>query len=202
MSYVEVFKVEANGDVVSYNTAPNNHAGAPVVWEDLAKRHGFSNSPYVMADIDGLERMWKSIGTGKLERWEELVLVCTFDHIWVPRELVVEASEAIDRFYHERGRRENWKGEITRIDYTLGTVARLMKEIVEKDPSAAGVAFNMCSANSSYWYVHDSQEEWDEGVSDPRPYNVLTDKEQLCGPYKGKTAESIADILAQGTADA
>ena len=53
--------------VVSYGDVRNNHAGAPMIWDDLAKRHGFSSSPYVLSDMKGLEALWGSIGNGKLD---------------------------------------------------------------------------------------------------------------------------------------
>jgi hypothetical protein len=184
MSYVEIFKVERSGDVVSYGTVRNNHAGAPAIWNDLAKRHGFSDSKYVLMDSKGLESLWESIGTSKLERWEEVLLGCTLDFVWVPPCLVVEAARAFERWYKERG-----EGIVA----TTAGIARMMQEIAETDPGA-GVAFNMCSAVTPYWYVNDGPcEEDDEAVF--RPYNVITDREQLSGEYQGKTAECLSVVL-------
>jgi hypothetical protein len=185
MSYVEIFVIEANGDVVSYSEVRNNHACAPMIWQDLANRHSFSASSYVLGDAEGLEALWSSIGSGELTRWEELVLVCTFDFIWVPRELVRESAEAFRRWFRRISK------DKPNLVSTAAGVGRQLLEILDKCPDCLGVAFNMCSANESFWSVYA-----DEGrMEASRAYNILTDGEQLWGEYAGKRAESIAQIL-------
>jgi hypothetical protein len=158
-----------------------------MIWDDLAKRHGFSSSPYILSDMKGLEALWGSIGKGKLEHWEELVLACTFDFVWVPRELVQEAAEGFKRWFARIS-----EGKPNLVPTAAG-IGRVMLEILEKHPDCLGVAYNMCSANSAFWYVYESDEDREIGVD--RPYNILTDAEQPTGQYKSKKPESVAEIL-------
>jgi len=56
----------------------------------------------------------------------------------------------------------------------------------------------MCSANSPFWRLYETEEDREAGVD--RRYNILTDAEQPTGEYQGRKPVSIADIL-QGTSN-
>jgi len=187
MSYVEVLQVQENGDVTSFEKVGNGHGYAPFAWQDLATRHGFSSSRYVMGDDDGINRLWSSVGKGVLQRWEEVLLVGTFDFVWFPRELAGELADALDRFYDERAKPKNTVA-------TTAGIARAIRRIL-MDPTALGIALHVCSAIASFWTYPNKE-------TDLRPYNVLRDGEKPAGTsYAGKRATNALDEL-KGASDA
>jgi hypothetical protein len=176
VSYVEVFVVEQNGDVVSFGATSNNHGFAPLVWDKLGEQYEVPREDPrfpLMMDKQALEALWNKCGTGELDPLDDLLLAATFDRIWVKRKLVPDLIKAC-RAFHERHIAGRY------VD-TVARTADMMGRLLEECPDAIGVAFNMCSANEPFWSWYDEEED------DHVQYNVLT-REEHPGPgeYAGK----------------
>lgn len=186
MSYVTIYKIEANGDVVEYGEGSNNHVFAPIVWDVLGYKYKYMNKalhPYSLMD-PGLKDMWKAWPDPKMPRLEQVLLGATFDFMWCKREQVPELIEACEWFLrehvHKKRMERNYKGEMEERGYDDRALAgdpdemmgfdgkmqkvlsprkgiiRCLKEIYE-DPTSRGIAFNCCSAVGSFWNVYDVQ---------------------------------------------
>ena len=70
MSYVEIYRVDAEGDVTSYDSASNNHHFAPLVWEYLTVQYGLhpTGKPYDLKPAWHYEPLCALFCKGKLER--------------------------------------------------------------------------------------------------------------------------------------
>jgi hypothetical protein len=176
MSYVEIFVVQKNGEVVSFATVQNNHGFAPLVWDKLGEQYKVPKKMPefpLMMNPEALQALWDKCGTGELDPLDDLLLAATFDRIWVKRELVPDLIKAC-RTFHERY-------IAGRYVETVRASAAVMERLLEECPEALGVAFNMCSANEPFWCWYD--EEADDHVR----YNVLTHEEHPGpGEYAGK----------------
>ena len=190
MSYVEVFSINPEGNVISFGSARNNHGGAPMIWEHLIRKYGFSNQPYILSDMEALNRLWQCCGNNVYERWEDVLLAATFDHIYIPPHLtpnlMEEVADSFERFCNEVAKPQN-KVE------TTGEIATLLRKILtqgnhDPQPICWGAAFNMCSAVSPFW-------NWEDEEGDSRPYNIFTDAEQTHGEYAGTTPVSLVEAL-------
>jgi len=184
MSYVEVFRVDKDGDVVSYDTARNNHGFAPLVWEKLGEKYEVprTNEYYLMMDKPALEATWKLRGEGKLDRLDNVLMGATFDRVWVKREDVPLLVEACRRF-----NRDHIAG--AKLVDTVDRTADLLEMMFKEFSDDLGVAFNMCSANGAFWHVRVPCSECGCTCNgDTRPYNVKTDDEQPDGEYYGESA--------------
>lgn len=179
MSYVTIFQVMANGDVLEVGEGSNNHTFAPLVWNYLGKKYGYGDDVMAYGKREDLKRMWKEWPSPKMTRLEHILLGATFDHVWIPRELLPELIEACELFYKEYiapvRMERNWKGVLEPQSYDSRTlmgdefanppgteyhnkhygrkgIIPCLKEILE-DPTSRGVAFNCCSAVSDFWSV-------------------------------------------------
>lgn len=171
MSYVEVYVVHKNGNVVSYGLARNNHCFAPIVWEVLAKKHKFSNSPYIMSDLPGLQKLWDACFKKPLTEDESFMLAATFDFTWISAADggLKKLCRVLREFY-------------TRYGAALVPTMLEMATIIENaqrelGDDVRGIAFNACSANTPFWLVDEI---------DSRAFNVDTDAGgHPYGQYKG-----------------
>lgn len=161
MSYVEVFKVEADGDVVSFDSeARNNHVFAPLVWSILCEKYGYSQG-HGRYDDPGVAAMWKEWPSPKMTRAEQVLLGATFDRVWVKKDLIPELIEACQEFYNTYFTSpqpcKNWMGQTEFRSYDdraiVGVIVALIG--ISEDSTARGAAFNCCSAVTPFWYVSD-----------------------------------------------
>lgn len=186
MSYVTVYAVHPNGEVLHFGEARNNHGYSPIVWDHLARKYSFSQDRYLMGDTLGLERLWRSCGTGVMSKQEDILLGSTFDRVWIRKDGLERLLEAQEVFYREVVLPGKF---VETIAGCMDFERRAMKEI----EGLLGIAFNQCSAVSSFWnlpYERDVEEDYLY-----RPYNVLTDAEAQFGEYKGKRGwELMADL--------
>lgn len=176
MSYVTIYQIEANGDVVECAEGSNNHVFAPIVWDMLGYKYGFMNKalhPYSLAD-PGLNKLWTTWPDPKMTRMEQVLLGATFDRVWIKREMLPELIEACEWFLREHVLKPhpalNWKTNQMEDSFfdsralagcTEGPeslrrkgIIPALKEIYE-DPTARGAAFNCCSAVAPFWSVKD-----------------------------------------------
>lgn len=172
MSYVTIYRVEANGNVIEEGEGSNNHTFAPLIWQILGYKHGYMNKalhPYSLMD-PGLMVMFKDWPSPKMSRLEQILLGSTFDFVWVKRDLLPELIEACEWFLNEHVLKVNdWRtgapAQATYDNRTLqgdGTdsihkregIIACLKRIYE-DPTTLGAAFNCCSAVQSFWNVYD-----------------------------------------------
>lgn len=166
MSYVTIYRVEADGDVAWLGEAKNNHGFAPVVWDTFITKYNAPGSG--PREADRYRPLWALYGssaaakdyTGKvLSRADDLLLGATFDRVWVPSELVPELIASMRAFHEAHILPRNYV-------QTIADAADLIEK--ELDPTDRGIAFNMCSAVESFWQV-------DDEIGDCRPYNIDLD---------------------------
>jgi hypothetical protein len=155
MSYVTIYFVQADGEVLEVAKASNNHVGAPLVWKMLGSMYGYLNPalhPYTLAD-PGIPAMWSEWPSPRMGRTENLLLGSTFDNVWIAREALPELIVGWEEFleYVHAGGFDDRAA--------VGIIAALRQ--AHGDATVRGVAFNMCSANESPWEVEDEDcGEW------------------------------------------
>ena len=120
-----------------------------------------------------MHSLCRIIGSGDMDRWEELILACTLDCVWVPTRLLLEVSEAFSRFY----RQENEKrGSIVPTTRQISMMLEQMRGMF--GVSMIGAGFNMCAEVPPFWEVYT-----DGGT---KPYNVFSEENHETGMYVGK----------------
>ncbi len=179
MSYVEIFRITESGDVLTYDTARNNHGYAGIVWQYLMVQYGLhaTGRPYELNPPWNYEPLWAKFDDGSLEPLDRILLGSTFDRVWVKKETLHDLIKA-QRAFHEKYIVPN------DIADTISKTADVIEALLAEDPSILGVAFNMCSANEPYWQVREDEE--------PRTYNIFADKDLPLGG-EGKPAWELSD---------
>lgn len=164
MSFVTVYAIRPNGDAALLGEAKNNHGFAPLVWQKLMVQYGLhpTGSPYDLKPAWHYEPLWSLLGTGKLERSDELLLGITLDRAWIGRALVPELIKSM-RAFHTRYIVPN------NLVRTISDAADVLDGWLVECPDDRGVAFNMCSACSSFWEVYDRE------TDESRNYNIDRD---------------------------
>jgi hypothetical protein len=102
------------------------------------------------------------MGTGKLERGDELLLGATLDRVWISRALVPELIKAM-RAFHDRYIAPK------KLVRTISEAADTLDEWLTSSTDDRGVAFHMCSATESFWTIYDSE------TDETRCYNIDRD---------------------------
>lgn len=161
MSYVTIYRIDADGDVERLGEAKNNHGFAPLVWDKLMAQYRITPTGPRWGD-DYYQPLWGLSGTGKLKRHEDILLGATFDRVWISRALVPELVEAM-RAFHQRYIVPN------NLVHTISDAADILAKWMPEHPTDRGVAFNMCSAVESFWTVYDGE------LDESRPYNIDRD---------------------------
>lgn len=192
MSYVEVFAVDKDGDVLSFAEARNNHGYAPIVWDALGSKYGYCVDRFGYGRNSGIDRMWKEWPSPRMTPAERLLLGSTFDFVWIKREHLPALADALDAFYEEHAKPKN-------IAATTRECARILREIFA-DESNIGAAFNQCSAVRAFWHTANDAPE-DDDDPEERPWNVLRDVEQKSGEWAGRSPWEIGERLTPLPAD-
>jgi len=209
MSYVEIFCIEASGDVMSFGRARNNHGFAPCVWTKLGQKYGFLPKDAYSITHPGTDDLWAAVGTGALSRQDDVLLGATFDRIWIRKEGLDELMQAMAAFHKQ----------YTPLCDTILASKLIIERMLMVMPDLLGIAFNMCSAVEAFWYVPvptPRSKMTKEALarctcSEPnlcyctadywRAYNVLKDGAQPWGEYKGKAAREFYAELEKGRSE-
>lgn len=162
MSYVTIYRIDPEGDVELLGDAKNNHGFAPLVWHKLIEQYKVPTKGTRYWDDDYYQPLWSLLGTGKLERLDDILLGATFDRVWIGRALVPELIESM-RIFDQRHIVPN------NLVRTISEAADVLAKWLTAYPDDRGIAFNMCSATESFWMV------WDEENEESRPYNIDKD---------------------------
>jgi hypothetical protein len=154
VSYSTLYVIHPDGKVHDHKEYRNGWGYAMPVWTYLAEK--YLGQP---DDKEGdLTTRWWVRGQGKpvfdlkgdprLERWERIALMASFDHVIVMRE---HAKELIDAFRKlDETLREKHPKHVTH----YSTMARDIEVLLE-DSKTTGVCWNATSVSETHWWVHD-----------------------------------------------
>lgn len=187
LGFVEVFRINKEGYVELFGIAHNHWGCATLIWHDLAKRYGVTKNGNILADKSQriLKKLWSSIGKGIMERWEEILLACTFDRVWVPKKLIGEASDAFIKFY---GRKSD--STIVPTTRDVGILLKQMNDMFEL--STIGAAFCMCSKVQSFWVI---EGKINEDICRIKPYNIFSEINHTHGLYAERKHINIEEYI-------
>lgn len=176
MSFVEVFRIKKNGDVKTYsNDAHNNHAGAPLIWRKITELYGLPEMNW--ASEECTDPLFTESNFEKYSREHKILLLSTCDRVWIKKEIIPDLIVAY-RNFHNQFVRDKY------VD-TINQLANIIQKLYDDYKSDIGIAFNMCSAITPFWYCG------------RRPYNVFKDKKQRSGEYRGKSAWELSEHMKE-----
>ena len=204
MSYVTIYEIQANGDVLEIAEGSNNHVFAPLIWDYLREKYGYDGGSGKYSD-DRYNAMWKAWPDPKMPRLEQVLLGATFDRVWIKRETLpalIEACEwflrehikkphkrldyktnqMVDSFYDDRAlagdpaEMMGFDGKMVKTRGNIGIIAALKK--IYENPEARGAAFNCCSAVSSFWHIYDVPH-----TGQNEDGSIVQLKDEGCGPH-------------------
>lgn len=89
----------------------NGWGSAPLVWDYLGDKYIDENPIYSMSE-SYLKKVWALHKDSRLEEWERIPLLMTFDKAYVPLDKVIEASVACLRFNTEVGPLPKFKDRV------------------------------------------------------------------------------------------
>ena len=166
MSETRLYTVDRDGDVVEYECFKNAHGGAMSIWRALATRYlGTSGMDFMMLMMDGMRPLFQAAKDGKLEPWEVVTLMTTYDRVVVPIEHVASVASALDKFGEQYG-------PSFRANFHVPEQAEALKRVADEaeEKGWKGVCWNQMSVSEALW-----DGVLDEGEDEPRPYNVNKD---------------------------
>ncbi len=149
MSYVEIYSVKPNGEVVGAFEVRNAMAGALFIWEHLREKYGVGSA-------FNYDPLWKLFTDDRMDLADKIVLGLTFDKVIIKRENLPPTVHALQKFI-----------SIHSTPTLVGIVDALAK--LAEDPECMGVCFNHTSVAASYW------EKWDEETDQGRHYDLNAD---------------------------
>lgn len=159
MSYTEIYKVDASGDVVLHAETHNSHLGAIHIWSSLFEKYiSLDRMKWIKAfsgDGDGMKPLWALAHDERLPYHQRVTLESTFDFVMVARRSVSTVVEAYREFVKDFG-----PGSLMR-------QADIFEQLAN-DSGVLGLCWNQTSVNSNPWQVKCGEDEY-------RPYNVFVD---------------------------
>ena len=185
--FVEIFRINKEGYVNLFGIAHNHWGCATLIWHDLALRYNITKKCNILADKSQkiLKDLFELIGVGKLEWWEEIILACTFDRVWVPKHLIIHAAEAFSKFYE----RKSSSGIVP----TTRDIGKLLKQLDDMPYDLCiGAAFRMCSKIQSFWTI---ENKVDGFILEVTPYNIFSEINHTHGIYTGKNHINIEEYV-------
>ncbi len=162
MSRLDIYVIEADGEVARFGEAHNAGAGAPHIWKCLAEKYKVRD-PFDYMGGGPNNELWQLQGTGKLTPQDDAVLAFTFDSIWVRRERIPKLIEVLEAFWSEHPKQwsqfdKKWFDVVP----TVQATADVLKLLLVEKPECRGVCFNQTSVCSNPWWVRSKDDE-DEG---------------------------------------
>jgi len=162
MSYVEIFSINKEGEILSFAEVRNAMAGALLIWEKLGEKYNLLGEGYSM--MPGYyEKLWKSCSKGILTPGEDLLVRSTFDNVWLRRDLIPLLAKAMHEFHQEFIAGTNISNTVERAALSLES---LLGNTSEEE--VIGICFNQTSVNSDIWvgpYNEETGEEEDANLS-------------------------------------
>lgn len=134
MSYTELYKVPAQGEIVEYAEFRNSYRGAWLVWDQMGKQYCGGVS------ISNMQPVWDLAKSDRVPIDYRIVMASTFDNVMVRRENLPRLVQAIEEYAKtfEAG--------------TLLEQADKLKELAQDD-SCFAVCWNQTSVNCDTWLV-------------------------------------------------
>jgi hypothetical protein len=172
-----IWSVQANGDVLEEREFQNSHGYAMPAWSYLAEKYlrkpGEDDASFLGRwFLSGkCKEVWALKEDPRLERFEVIVLLTSFDHVIAKKEGFEELAAAFRKFHDEY----KAKNPDNVCHY------RAMANSIEKlTPDIIGVAWNASSVGEPFWDVYDDCEcpkcHSVHTVEETRPYNIYKDK--------------------------
>jgi hypothetical protein len=171
MSYVSIYRIEPNGDMVEIGTASNAWGFCALTWEALgAKYKCIDAQSYWMADHKGLDKLWSMADGTDLEPDENLVLQAGFDRTLLHLEDAKRLPDALEAFYKQHG-----EGRVS----TMLAMAKVIREGLNGHDDALGIGIEGNSISCDWYNVYD------EEADDSRPYNINKDTGHKWAKFNG-----------------
>lgn len=150
MSTTNLYGIQKNGDVTSYDIVKNSWLGGMHVWKTLAEKYNLESD-----FLSGFGDVWSRYNKSFYERYEDIVLGSTFDHVIVLKENFDELIESFKKYF-DAYPTSNFDEQIEIINSMAA------------DENIIGVAWCQTSVVDDLWN-YDYDEEQDEII----PYNIF-----------------------------
>lgn len=168
MSYTTLNYVDKDGDVGVYEEYKNSHGFCTFVWEVLYRAKIDPYVRYVPFFEDGeMKKCWDLWKSDKLEEFEKIVLMATFDFVMVKKENFSAVAKSFKKFaekYHTD------KERVCSLVDQAKDIERMIEDIDCKDVVA--ICWQGTSVSDDMWQ---SYNEEDEEYEDSVPYNINKD---------------------------
>jgi len=167
MSYTTVYKINADWSVQAVGDARNSNGWAMLIWRLLSKKHG--HPEFSMGDFP----IWKEVGTGKLSPRDELVLVATFDRVWIQKAGLPKFIAALTSYWET----DAWVDGRDGLERPVSTILQVIELLKQADASegSQGACFHTTSLSDDFWTRYNEEED------DTVYYNFERDKgKKLC----------------------
>lgn len=156
MSSLEIYGVRPDGDVVSFTDLRNSWRGAALVWSELGTKYLSHSKSACLIDDGASERVWKLVSDPRLTEAERVVLLSTFDGVWIPIGMFPLFARSCEEFARQHP------------DSHYATIPSVLERM--RTEGFVGYCANQTSVCSNPWWI--SAGEDDEG----RRVNVTHDE--------------------------
>jgi hypothetical protein len=161
MSYTEMYRVDANGDVQPYEDFHNAWRGAFLVWREMSKAYLGKEFPLHKLETDARETwdLWKNAEIPVAYR---IVMAHTFDNVMIRRENFTRFIEAVEEYAET---------------FDAGTLLEQAQAVARIPEDTLAICWNPTSVNCNPWQKHEICETCNQEIVDEyRPYNINVDE--------------------------
>lgn len=177
MSYCTLDVFLENGDAETVAEYPNNHRGAPFVWQALVEWYGIvlitrPTPTYVIFKDEKMNDLWALADDPKVKLAHRLALRMTLDWAIVAPGMLGPVADALKEtaldIRHGYPKRSIFRddpgdpGHLQDWARDLGIIAKI-------GTGLRGIGWHMCSATEDPWWVETCED------GDGRPYNLDAD---------------------------
>lgn len=99
MSYTELFFMNKNKKVIKREKIENAHRGARMIWEQLIELYLDNTSLRKLAEKDECDKLWNLINDKRLNKYEKICLLYTFDYALIDRRNIKELINSLKNMH-------------------------------------------------------------------------------------------------------
>lgn len=153
MSYTEMLGVPEKGEIQGVQVYRNSWGSAPAIWERLFQKYLSKGEKWEnwMNDVDAL---WDLVGDSRLEEYEKICLLLTFERMIVKKEDFVKVAIALKIMAKEE--KEQFPEKVNH----LGTIADDL--ISDKMKNYMGACFIWTSVTGDVWDQPHKESDYNE----------------------------------------
>lgn len=186
MASTLIYSINQSGNMLLAGEVRRAMAGAMFAWNSLKSEYVLDNDSDKPFNLDNMfDKVWESYNQGVYEKFEDVVLVTTFDFNYFLRKDVTLIIESMKKFTEKYGN-GNYLEQI-----------EVLEEVM-LDENSIGVAFQANDIIDPFWVLHETvnyeSDDFDEDEPACAPFNIYGETEGYASDYGENFTPELVDL--------